>query len=440
MAHPRGVFVAVELGLLGAAIFGAIWTRTTLETPILIGLCAVALIWKGLDKSILSSNRGRFWSELIEGLGWGAVAGVWLSSVVPAVGFRPRAAVEGVFLAGLAPVILRPILRRLVAHKKLVEDILIVGNGRLAEKLHQALVANRSAFGEKADSTIRRVHDNVAEVAGMSDFSGLPAILLEARISRVIVAEQDAQNRTKLAATLVGPRVCGLLVSDAMDFYEQVFGKVWIEGLSSEWLVYTGGFNQTRAAVFLKRCFDVVSALLMLVLGAPVLALTAIMIKLESTGPVLLRQERVGLNGKLFVLLKFRSMREDAEVQGGPTWAKECDKRVTRIGRLLRKFHIDEMPQAINVLRGEMSLVGPRPERPFFVQRLTEEIPFYNLRHCVKPGITGWAQVKYHYGASVEDACEKLQYDLYYIKHRSLAGDVAIVLNTVGLVLFGRGR
>jgi lipopolysaccharide/colanic/teichoic acid biosynthesis glycosyltransferase len=185
---------------------------------------------------------------------------------------------------------------------------------------------------------------------------------------------------------------------------------------------------------------DVTVALLLLLFTAPLLALVAIAIKLDSAGRVLFRQIRVGLHGKTFTILKFRSMRTDAEFECGPVWAAVHDERVTRVGRLLRKFRIDEIPQAINVLRGDMSLVGIRPERPYFVEQLTEEIPFYNLRHYVRPGITGWAQVMYPYGASVEDAYEKLQYDLHYFKHMSMARDARILLKTIKTVLLGRGR
>jgi lipopolysaccharide/colanic/teichoic acid biosynthesis glycosyltransferase len=184
----------------------------------------------------------------------------------------------------------------------------------------------------------------------------------------------------------------------------------------------------------------VVFSLALILLAAPLLLLIAIAIKFDSAGPVLFRQVRVGLHGKTFVIYKFRSMRDDAELEAGSAWAAEGDERVTRVGRLLRLFRLDEIPQAFNVLKGEMSVVGPRPERPCFVDRLAQVIPFYNLRHYLKPGITGWAQVMYRYGASVEDSYEKLQYDFYYAKHKSFRCDAAILLKTVRIVLFGRGR
>jgi len=187
-----------------------------------------------------------------------------------------------------------------------------------------------------------------------------------------------------------------------------------------------------------KRCFDVMLAAVGVLLASPLMLLTALAVRLESAGPILYRQERVGENGRVFTLFKFRSMRVDAE-SGTPVWARANDDRVTRVGRLIRLTRLDELPQLWNVLRGDMSFVGPRPERPYFVQQLVAEIPFYMARHAVKPGVTGWAQVKYRYGASVEDAMEKLRYDLYYIKHLSISFDLTIVADTVKVILTGKG-
>jgi exopolysaccharide biosynthesis polyprenyl glycosylphosphotransferase len=189
----------------------------------------------------------------------------------------------------------------------------------------------------------------------------------------------------------------------------------------------------------IKRVFDIFSAALLLVVSAPVMLLAAVAIRLDSPGPALYRQERVGKNGKNFVIIKFRSMRTDSEKDGTPRWATADDDRVTRIGRIIRRTRIDELPQLFSVLKGDMSLVGPRPERPFFVEQLTQEIPFYSVRHSVKPGVTGWAQVRYQYGATVEDSQEKLQYDLYYVKNHALFLDVQIMLETVRVVLTGKG-
>jgi sugar transferase (PEP-CTERM system associated) len=421
-------------------MLGAIWTGGTFELPILIACCAGAVFLKALDSSIVHSSTAQFASDLAEALCWGAAAGMLLLFALPSLGSRTGAAIAGVLLAGTLPLLLRPVLRQLIARKKLVEGMLIVGSGELAEKLHLALATGNSAAEQRRNTSLLRFPDNLHESGGVTDFSRFHEMLRRDRISRVIVAEQDEQNRTRLAATLVAPRLSGLRVNDAVDFYEQFFGKIWIDALNSEWLLYTSGFSQSQLSIFVKRCLDVTFAVLLLALTAPLLVLLAIAVKLDSAGPALFRQVRVGLKGKTFVIYKFRSMRVDAEVHTGPAWAKEFDPRATRVGRLLRKFHLDEIPQAINVLRGEMSVVGPRPERPFFVDRLEQEIPFYSLRHQMKPGITGWAQVKYRYGASIEDASEKLQYDLYYAKHRSLLCDTQILFKTLEMVLFGRGR
>ena len=324
-----------------------------------------------------------------------------------------------------------------VPHK----GILIVGAGALAHKLYSALesdpVSRRSEISEGFLTPPTRPADPGIVV----DLAGLDLIVKRERISHVVVAEEDAQHRAGLAVALVDLRLRGgLRIVDAFDYYEERFGKIWIEALSSEWFVYTNGFEHSRASAFLKRCVDVIGSLILLLVTSPVLAIVAVAIKLDSPGPLLFRQFRVGLFGSPFVIYKFRSMRQDAESQAGPLWAAENDSRTTRIGRFLRKLRIDEIPQVINVLRGEMSLVGPRPERPCFFDRLSREVPFFELRHCVKPGITGLAQVKYRYGASVEDTCRKLQYDIYYAKHRSFACDVKILFLTVGIVLFGKGR
>ncbi len=436
VARTRRLFLAAEFALLGAALLEALLTGATFEAPILIACCGTAFYLKALDRSIVQSATPRFWRELSEALCWGTIAGLLLLLILPALGFRTLPVVAGFLLAGALPVTLRPVFGRLIANKKLVERVLIVGNGEVAEKLHETLAIDSLTSGQEP-SGILRFPDDLTGRGGMTDFSRLQDILSRDRISRVIVAEQDPQNRAKLAAALAPARIRGLMINDAVDYYEQMFGKIWIDSLTPEWFVYTSGFRHSKVS---KRCFDIVFALLLLILAAPLLLLIAIAIKLDSAGPALFRQVRVGLNGKTFVVYKFRSMRQDAECHGGPVWAAVCDPRVTRIGRWLRKFRLDELPQALNVLRGEMSWVGPRPERPFFVDRLAREIPFYNFRHYVKPGVTGWAQVMYRYGASVEDAIEKLQFDLYYAKHRSWLCDVEILLRTVKIVLFGRGR
>jgi sugar transferase (PEP-CTERM system associated) len=238
---------------------------------------------------------------------------------------------------------------------------------------------------------------------------------------------------------LVAVRAMGVPIEDCHSFYERLASKIAIADLPPEWIALSEGFRRDRLILAAKRVIDVLVSFVGLILSAPVALLTAIAIKLESAGPVFYRQERVGQNEAHFTLLKFRSMAQDAEDVVGPVWAAENDPRVTCVGAIIRKLRIDEIPQMINVLKGEMSFVGPRPERPFFVEKLKQSIPYYDLRHSVKPGITGWAQISYRYGDSEYDAIEKLQYDLYYIKHMSPVFDLQIIFESIKVIIFGSG-
>jgi exopolysaccharide biosynthesis polyprenyl glycosylphosphotransferase len=231
----------------------------------------------------------------------------------------------------------------------------------------------------------------------------------------------------------------GVPVEDCHSFYERLSSKISVVDLPPEWIALSRGFRRDRFILAVKRIIDVIVAFVGLVLAAPLALLTAVAVKVESRGPIFYRQERVGQNERRFTLIKFRSMAENAEAERGPVWAVENDPRVTRVGAIIRKLRIDEIPQMFNVLRGEMSFVGPRPERAFFVKRLKEIIPYYDLRHSVKPGITGWAQISYRYGDSEQDAVEKLQYDLYYIKHMSPVFDLQIIFESLKVILFGSG-
>jgi exopolysaccharide biosynthesis polyprenyl glycosylphosphotransferase len=255
---------------------------------------------------------------------------------------------------------------------------------------------------------------------------------------RILLACAEGYEGT-LGGELVKLRTRGVAIEDCHSFYERLVSKIVIADLSAEWLVRSQGFKRDRLVMTSKRCVDIVVALVGLILSAPLVLLTALAIKLESQGPILYRQDRVGQNGKNLTIYKFRSMAEGAEAKIGPVWAVKDDPRVTRVGRLIRKLRIDEIPQMFNVLKGEMSLVGPRPERQFFVQNLSKKIPFYSLRHSVKPGITGWAQICYPYGDSEQDAVEKLQYDLYYMKNLSVLFDLQILFESLKVVLLGRG-
>jgi sugar transferase (PEP-CTERM system associated) len=221
--------------------------------------------------------------------------------------------------------------------------------------------------------------------------------------------------------------------------YEELTGKIAVENLRPSWLIFSSGFRKSRLVRSTKRLMDIAASIIGLTLAGPIMLAVAAGVKLTSPGPALYMQRRVGQHGRLFMVYKFRSMRQDAEVGTGAVWAKKNDDRVTPIGRFLRRTRLDELPQLWNVLTGDMSLVGPRPERPEFVQKLTEQIPFYGQRHVVRPGLTGWAQVRYTYGSSTEDAMQKLQYDLYYIKNLSIALDLFIIVSTIKTVIMRKG-
>jgi len=308
--------------------------------------------------------------------------------------------------------------------RKRDEGLLILGTDDLARDLCRRL----SAAGMVAQGEVK------------IDCEHLNALSIEKGTTRIVVAESDPLDRHQLATSLIECKLRGVAVEEGRSFHEKLTGKLWVKTLSPDWWMYSNGFQPSKVYLWRKRFLDIACASLMILITAPLLLLIGIGIKLDSAGPAIFRQERIGLHGSKFTLYKFRSMNLDAESKSGPAWAAEMDDRVTRFGRLLRRFRLDEIPQAFNVLRGDMSFAGPRPERPYFVDMLIEHIPYYGLRHYIKPGITGWAQVTHPYGASVEDAIEKLQYDLYYIKHMSLRQDALVLLKTVKVVLFGRGR
>ncbi|NLH48851.1 MAG: TIGR03013 family PEP-CTERM/XrtA system glycosyltransferase [Myxococcales bacterium] len=258
----------------------------------------------------------------------------------------------------------------------------------------------------------------------------LPNLFDEKPIDSIIVA-LDEQRGNLPTEELMGLKLAGVRIVDNVTFHELFSGKIILESLRPSWFVFTDGFKISRLRLFIKRVFDFLVALLGLILASPIILIIGLLIKLTSRGPILYRQERVGKGGRTFQLLKFRSMYTDAEARSGPVWAAMNDTRVTPVGRFIRRFRVDEIPQMWNVIAGSMSFVGPRPERPFFVKQLAAAIPYYHQRHVVKPGITGWAQVRYPYGASVEDSREKLQLDLYYIKHTNLGFDLKILFTTL---------
>ncbi len=354
---------------------------------------------------------------------------------------------RGIFVLFVAIVIAVVVLWRLgytavLSSRGLSVGILLVGAGDLARKVYRETQARRTLGFHvigclAADPEKKRDGpDDLPRVLG-----GFDALLEVARrpdVDRVVVAIGERRGKFPVRE-LLELRLMGKPVLDGCAFYEELTGKMLVEHLRPSQIIFSEGFSKHRFTLALKRAVDFVASAVGLVVSAPVWAVIPLAIKLDSPGPVFFRQERVGEGGKTFHVMKFRSMRADAEKGTGPVWARDGDDRVTRVGRFIRKTRIDEIPQLINVLRGEMSFVGPRPERPYFVERLTREIPYYVQRHTVKPGVTGLAQVKYSYGSTVEDALEKLRYDLYYIKRMGFWMDLSIIFETVKVVLFGKG-
>jgi sugar transferase (PEP-CTERM system associated) len=258
------------------------------------------------------------------------------------------------------------------------------------------------------------------------------------RVNRIVVSMSDRRGKLPVGP-LLSLKCSGVLIQDGTEVYEAITGKVPIDSIRSGWLLFSPGFRVSRSLMIYKRIASALVSIVGLLLSLPLLPFIILAITLSSPGPILYRQRRVGLDGVVFECLKFRTMRTDAEADTGPTWAADDDPRITRVGGFLRQSRMDEIPQLWNVLKGDMSLVGPRPERPEFVDRLCREIPFYGLRHTVRPGITGWAQISYKYGASIEDAKEKLCYDLFYIKNMSPGLDLLIYFRTIKIILLGRG-
>lgn len=318
--------------------------------------------------------------------------------------------------------------------------VLIIGTGTDAAAVDRSLRYPVSSGTDVVGFYAAEGEDSIeVDPQCVLDGKDLLRTVRDLRVDEVIVAVRERRGGVLPIRELLDCKLCGVRVLDLSSFFERAQGQVRIDSLKASWLIYGDGFRQGVARSFVKRCFDLFASTVLLSVAFPVMLVTAALILFEDGGPIFYRQERVGLGGRVFRVIKFRSMRRDAEKDGRPRWAVSGDDRVTRVGRVIRRLRIDELPQVLNVVAGEMSLVGPRPERPFFVDQLAQEIPFYAVRHCVKPGVTGWAQVRYQYGASVDDAVQKLQYDLYYVKNHSLVLDVLILFETIRVVLTGEG-
>jgi sugar transferase (PEP-CTERM system associated) len=353
--------------------------------------------------------------------------------------FHITASPDGVWLLGKVLVVWlvcilasRIIFNRVMRERWFIRRILVLGSPPQTARLRQLAQGGRGQLFEP----VVAVRD--ADASGAAQPLS-PAALQRQRIWAIVVAKDPAHTAALPLRTLLDCKLRGVPVYDEAGFCEQQLGRIDLDGIRADWLLFADGFANGRIGNMIKRGVDVSVSLTLLLLTLPLMLLTAVLIRIDSPGPVLYRQQRLGLHGRPFTLLKFRSMATDAEQGGSPRWATQQDPRITRVGSFIRPMRIDELPQLINVLRGEMSMIGPRPERPHFVEQLARIIPFYAERSYVKPGITGWAQVNYPYGASVEDARQKLSFDLYYVKNRGLLLDMLILLATIRVILFREG-
>ena len=404
-------------------------------------VCQLCLYYNDFyDLTVVHSNRELI-VRLLQAVGAASIILAALYFIVPSLMIG-----DGIFVSSLFVLVVGIIgwrlLFNIVTRSYLLEErILVVGTGNAARKVTRQILDQKD-FAYRVigfiDDDASRIGERIVNPGIVGTPADIPRLIALHQIDRIVVGLSDRRGKLPIDE-LLHAKMAGVRVEEATTTYERITGKILIDELRPSWLIFSDGFRVSRLTRWLKRGFDLTLSLVLAIVSAPFMLLTAIAIALESGFPVLYCQERVGENGRLFTLCKFRSMRMDAEKGGTPIWAKDDDDRVTKVGRFIRKTRLDELPQLWNVVRGDMSFVGPRPERPFFVAELAKEIPFYQQRHAVKPGITGWAQVKYRYGSSIDDAMEKLRYDLYYIKHMSIVFDLTIVFDTVKVVLFRKG-
>jgi sugar transferase (PEP-CTERM system associated) len=343
------------------------------------------------------------------------------------------------FIACLAS---RLIFTKLSDREQLKRRVLVYGSGQAASTITTSMrrKSDRQGFTIVGFMRVGDQESKIGDEPLLELSESLASYTQKMNIDLIVVALDEKRAETSIDE-LVESRLNGVEVIDLVNFFEQEAGKILVDFVSPGWLVYSSGFNSSATAKTSKRAFDIVTSFLLLMATWPIMLATVLAIMLEDgfKSPVLFRQNRVGLHGKEFQVLKFRSMTVDAEGDGKARWATTNDSRITRVGNFIRRVRIDELPQIINVLSGDMAFIGPRPERPEFVEELADQIPFFQIRHGVKPGITGWAQLCYPYGASVNDSKQKLQFDLYYVKNHSIFLDLSILLTTVEVVLFGKG-
>ncbi len=428
---------------LGEAAWGVMLSEGGVGKTILIaGVCQVCLYYAELYDLRTVSDRYELFVRIVQALGCAsfilAALYFWFPALI--VG-------RGVFMFAALLIITVVIGWRLafnwVSHRvRARERLLLVGTSSSAIALAAEIFERRHELGVEivgfVDADPAMVGAPIINPGVIGTIEDIPSIVRARGVDRVVVSLADARGKLPMDK-LLEMKLDGVSFDHLASVYEDYTGKIALENLRPSWLIFSPGFKKSRVVSTMKRLMDIAISIVGLVLALPVMAAVALAVRLTSRGPIMYSQRRVGQHGRVFTVHKFRSMRDDAEAVTGPVWASQHDPRVTPVGRFLRRSRLDELPQLWNVLRGDMSFVGPRPERPEFVDELTRQIRFYPQRHIVRPGLTGWAQVRYTYGASTEDALQKLQYDFFYIKNLSLALDVFIILETIKTVILRKG-
>lgn len=452
----RALLMVVDHGAMIGAFAAATHLRTGLEPP----LTGLGLVWRASLAALVLQicmhysdlydlrklhDRRKLTVALLRSLGVGsvllAVVYYWLPQLIVGRGILLIAAVFIVLLLWTDRVMFEWLSARIGPEERLI----IVGRSSAAIELARELHERRHELGVELVGFVEtRVlgGPETPSAPGMDTIGAIediPQLAARHQVGRVVVSLVNARGQLPMEAMLEMKLRSGIRFDHLASVYEEFTGKIAVENLRPSWLIFSEGFRKNPMSLAIKRGFDILFSLVGLLLTFPIMGIVALGVRLSSPGPALYHQRRVGLNGKLFTVHKFRSMRQDAEKATGAVWATKGDTRVTSFGRFLRRTRLDELPQFLNVIRGDMSFVGPRPERPEFVADLTTQIPFYGERHVVRPGLTGWAQVRHAYGSTVHDALQKLQYDLFYIKHMSIALDLFVVLETIKTVLVRRG-
>jgi sugar transferase (PEP-CTERM system associated) len=451
----RNIFFVIGEGLF---IFFSVWMASFIVRPsdtlsseyLLIGkvllvtiVCQSCIYYADLYEFNLISSGKEIVIKLFQAIGFSAILLSFIYFLFPDAVIG-----SGVFLASIC------ILSVLIGSWRLTyatilkrgifdEKIIIIGSNELAQNIVNEINHKGDSGYRIACVVIEKYHEGTIKDAKSPiirklRYKKLSELAIKLKVKKIVVGIKERRGELP-THELLKCKVSGIDVLEGNSFYEMLTGKLSVEQINPSWLIFSDGFKKSYTKRFFKRLADIILSTILCIIFSPFLLVVAVLIKIDSAGPVFFSQERIGQGRKPYYVHKFRSMVQDAEKLSGPVWAQDHDARVTRVGKIIRKLRIDEVPQIWNVLKGEMSFVGPRPERKYFVDQLEKEIPYYGERFSVKPGISGWAQVSYGYGATVEDAIEKLKYDLFYIKNLSIFMDIMIVLKTIKIVIFGRG-